>query len=187
MRMKKRKLYLYQRNSDYEGIITFLQVDNQVTVEKTYSDCLIVKVDEDYTKKDFSQLREFIVGELLIDFVGFYEPLTFDIDINEIIKSLKNLNPGIYDNVGYITEICLEKNINLKQLLKTYYYNLAGIDNVNTVLGFIENNFNASLTSKRLYLHRNTLNYRLDNFQDKCEMNIRDFRTALALFLLFKR
>jgi len=71
--------------------------------------------------------------------------------------------------------------------LRSYYYNLVGIDNINTVLGFIENNFNASKTSKNLYLHRNTLNYRLEHFALKTEMDIKKFQTALAIYLLFKR
>ncbi|MCK4551507.1 MAG: helix-turn-helix domain-containing protein [Tenericutes bacterium] len=46
---------------------------------------------------------------------------------------------------------------------------------------------NASKTAKTLYMHRNTLNYRLDNFINKTEIDVRKFKGAIAIYLLFKR
>jgi hypothetical protein len=185
--MERRILYLYTKNNDYDEIIAFLKMYDKVWFKKIEMDCLIAEANLDFNLSDFFKLREFILEELLIDFIGFFVPKDFDINLSDLLPSFNRINYGIYDVVSLITEICLEKEMTLQKKLKGYYYNLIGIDNINTIIGFIENNFNASLTSKRLFLHRNTLNYRLENFSLKTEMDVKSFRTGLAIYLLFKR
>lgn len=50
-----------------------------------------------------------------------------------------------------------------------------------TAQAFFENNLNASQTSRKTYLHRNTLNYRLDKVQRLTGLDIRNFYDAVAL------
>ncbi len=57
---------------------------------------------------------------------------------------------------------------------------------IHTVLEFIENNMNSSSTSKKLYMHRNTLNYRIDNFIEATKINVKTFKGANAVYLLYK-
>lgn len=52
-----------------------------------------------------------------------------------------------------------------------------------TIKVFLENNLNASLTSKKLFIHRNTLQYRIDKFREKTEIQFKDFHTAFTVFL----
>ncbi|MDP4172314.1 MAG: helix-turn-helix domain-containing protein [Bacillota bacterium] len=52
-----------------------------------------------------------------------------------------------------------------------------------TIMVFLENNLNASLTAKKLYIHRNTLQYRLDKFSDKTGIQLKDFAGAFTVFL----
>ncbi len=56
-------------------------------------------------------------------------------------------------------------------------------DMLRTIKVFLENNLNASLTAKKLYIHRNTLQYRLDKFTDKTGVQLKDFYGAFAVFL----
>lgn len=48
---------------------------------------------------------------------------------------------------------------------------------------FLENNLNASLTAKKLYIHRNTLQYRIDKFTEKTGLSLKDFYGAFTVFL----
>lgn len=48
---------------------------------------------------------------------------------------------------------------------------------------FLENNLNASLTAKKLYIHRNTLQYRIDKFTEKTGIQLKDFYGAFSVFL----
>jgi DNA-binding PucR family transcriptional regulator len=52
-----------------------------------------------------------------------------------------------------------------------------------TIKVFLENNLNASLTAKKLYIHRNTLQYRIDKFIDKTGVQLKDFYGAFTVLL----
>lgn len=54
---------------------------------------------------------------------------------------------------------------------------------LNTAETFITCNLNISLTAKELYLHRNSLQYRLDKFKEKTNIDIRDFHQAATVYL----
>lgn len=185
--MDKRYLYVFNKESDYKSIIALINLDERIRYLKVDFGVLVIEADFDYALNEFENFREFVLGELLIDFVGFFIPKDFDFSVEELKAVFEKINFGIYDISGFIMEVCLNKMDNFKKKLKSFYYNLVGIENINTVLGFIENNFNASSTSKQLYLHRNTLNYRIDNFILKTEIDIKSFKAAMALYLLFKR
>lgn len=47
---------------------------------------------------------------------------------------------------------------------------------------FINCNLNVSLTAKQLYLHRNSLQYRIDKFIEETNIDLRQFHHALALY-----
>ena len=48
---------------------------------------------------------------------------------------------------------------------------------------FLENNSNTSLAAKKLYIHRNTLQYRLEKFQDLTGINVKTFSSAITIYL----
>ncbi|MDP4083958.1 MAG: helix-turn-helix domain-containing protein [Bacillota bacterium] len=52
-----------------------------------------------------------------------------------------------------------------------------------TLKVFLENNLNASLTAKQLYIHRNTLQYRIEKFSEKTGIQLKDFHSAFTVFL----
>lgn len=62
------------------------------------------------------------------------------------------------------------------------------IDNLvlETGIAFIENGFNISKTSNNIYLHRNTLIYRLDKIKDVLGMDIRNFNEACVYYIIVK-
>lgn len=49
-----------------------------------------------------------------------------------------------------------------------------------TIYKFFENNLNVSETSRQLYIHRNTLVYRLDKIQKSTNLDLRNFEDAIA-------
>ncbi|MDR6124671.1 hypothetical protein QFZ87_004268 [Bacillus sp. SLBN-46] len=56
-------------------------------------------------------------------------------------------------------------------------------DLFSTIKVFLESNLNASLTAKKLYIHRNTLQYRIDKFHEKTGIGLKDFYGAFTVFL----
>lgn len=55
---------------------------------------------------------------------------------------------------------------------------------VNTADEFLENSLNVSETSRKLYLHRNTLIYRLDKIEKETGLNIRKFSDAITFRII---
>ena len=63
-------------------------------------------------------------------------------------------------------------------LLPTEY----DLELLQTVQAFFENGFNASITAKKLHIHRNTFNYRLTKFQEITGVSVRNFDGALIAY-----
>ena len=55
---------------------------------------------------------------------------------------------------------------------------------VNTAEEFLENGMNVSETSRKLYLHRNTLMYRLDKIEKATGLNIRKISDAITFKII---
>lgn len=53
-----------------------------------------------------------------------------------------------------------------------------------TIHTFIEHNSNMSLTSKKLHLHRNSLQYRIDKFAERSGIDIKTYRGALLAYFI---
>ena len=52
------------------------------------------------------------------------------------------------------------------------------------LLNFFENNLNVSETSRQLYIHRNTLVYRLDKLQKMTGLDLRNFDDAIIFKIM---
>lgn len=55
---------------------------------------------------------------------------------------------------------------------------------INTAEEFFENSLNVSETARKLYLHRNTLNYRLDKIEKSTGLNIRKIADAITFRMI---
>lgn len=53
-----------------------------------------------------------------------------------------------------------------------------------TIRTYMRCNLNASLTAKRLFIHRNSLQYRIDKFIERTAIDIRQFEEAAAVYFI---
>lgn len=51
-----------------------------------------------------------------------------------------------------------------------------------TIRIFIESSFNVSLTAKKMYIHRNTLQYRIERFTEKTGINLKDYHQVSTVY-----
>ncbi len=182
-----RKIYLYIKGNNYNDVISFLEVYEEFSVRKIQGSYLEITTDSLLDIETMSKARDFSMVELYQDFTAFISPLNFDFKIQDILEVLPDLTPGIHTIETLIPEVVLLNKIEFLIRLKDYYYNKFSPEVIQTILGFIDQNMNASKTAKVLFMHRNTLNYRLDNFINKTELDVRSFKGAVAIYLLFKR
>jgi len=93
----------------------------------------------------------------------------------ERIYTMENLFPIIL-----IDQLSKDiKHIVRKEILNPIEYE---VELLQTVQLFFENGFNASVTAKKLHIHRNTLQYRLTKFQDITGISVRNFDGALVAY-----
>lgn len=67
----------------------------------------------------------------------------------------------------------------LSEVFKDGVYELIDPETMITIQKFFENNLNVSETSRQLFVHRNTLVYRLDKIQKLTAMDLRNFDDAI--------
>ena len=89
-----------------------------------------------------------------------------------------------YDNLGIArliyhlpTTLC---EIFLKEVFKKESIDVLDQETIYTIQKFFENNLNVSETSRQLYVHRNTLVYRLDKVEKLTGLDLRIFEHAIV-------
>lgn len=184
--IETRKAYLYLKGNHIKEIISVLEIYEDYKVVQIQENFLEITVTTDFDIQQMIKVRDLVMVELFQDFTVFVVPKNFDFKINDILEILPKLNKGIYQIENFIYEIVKLGDRDLVQKIKGYYYNRLSPETIETVLGFIDQDLNATKTAKALFMHRNTLNYRLDNFIKKTEIDVRKFSGALAIYLLFK-
>lgn len=70
------------------------------------------------------------------------------------------------------------------EVLKGISINQFDEETLTTVAKFFENNLNVSETSRQLYIHRNTLVYRLDKLQKMTGLDLRNFDDAIIFKIM---
>jgi carbohydrate diacid regulator len=68
----------------------------------------------------------------------------------------------------------------LKEVFKENTFESFDTETIQTIQKFFENNLNVSETSRQLYVHRNTLVYRLDKIQKMTGLDLRNFDDAIT-------
>jgi DNA-binding PucR family transcriptional regulator len=56
-------------------------------------------------------------------------------------------------------------------------------DLLETIKVYLECNLNVSLAAKKLYMHRNSLQYRIEKFIDRTHLDIKHFTGAVSAYL----
>lgn len=103
-------------------------------------------------------------------------PLDNDIGHRAVLKARK-LGAGIYELADVILLLLIDGDFSLVNALKAQLHNVDH-ELIDTADTFIRCGLNASLAAKKLYVHRNTFNYRLGNFINLTGLDIRDYANA---------
>ena len=68
----------------------------------------------------------------------------------------------------------------MQEVLGTTTVPYGGDETLTTINKFFENNLNVSETSRQLFVHRNTLVYRIEKLQKSMGLDLRNFDDALT-------
>ena len=111
-----------------------------------------------------------------------YREARIALEVGKVFDTEKNIIS--YDNLGIgrliyqlPTTLC---ELFLKEVFKKESIDVLDSETIGTIQKFFENNLNVSETSRKLFVHRNTLVYRLDKIKKLTGLDLREFDDAIV-------
>ena len=186
----KRKVHVYAKELSAEIISLFegLIDEHHVTV---LNDQTLLFVDDLYYEDDaldYAGFYQLIREDFSVKLTMLIEPYTED-DLpvsNECTLHLDRMKSGIYAYEEVLLEGLLSKDQIMIQKLKKYITSQLHQEVIHSVRAFIDYNMNSSVTAKALFMHRNTLNYRIDQFIHATYIDVKHFVGAMVIYLLYR-
>ncbi|SKC38248.1 PucR family transcriptional regulator [Maledivibacter halophilus] len=186
---------------DVENIISNIYPE-EIVIRLDGNTLAFIKIigNDEYNDEIPRNIYDTIFSELLYEpIIGVGTTVQNIIELNESYKRANILiklgkkfinNNKIYDYDDLLLPIVIDKlDINsLKDLIKSSDYNLEEILADNELLltadKFLENSLNISDTARKLYIHRNTLIYRLNKIENITGLDLRIFKDAVNFSIL---
>ncbi len=179
----------------------FPEADKDFIINLNEKDLVLVKeVKPGTTAKDLEKLAKAIV-----DTIGVEVYVKINIGIGTVVENVKELARSYkeaqvamevgkvfdiektivnYENLGIgrliyhlPTRLC---EMFLNEIFKKESIEVLDQETIITIQKFFENNLNVSETSRKLYVHRNTLVYRLDKIYKLTGLDLRNFDDAIV-------
>ncbi len=175
-------IYIIQdkTNSDF---IYYLKSNDYVKNFKEKETYISLSFDDELLP-DFIDLLNSLSNDLFLPYKAISSPFEIPDNILQIlIEYLKNLPQNTY-TIGEILINQIKKNLSIDSYIKNYFLSSINQEMVESALTYIETS-SIYETSKKLYIHRNTLNYRFDTIYKKTGLNIRNMIDAFVFFILF--
>lgn len=121
------------------------------------------------------------VCEHLKDLAASYKEAQVALDVGRIFESDKSVIN--YENLG-IGRLIYQLPTTMCEMFLSEVFKKNGIDSLDretleTIQKFFENNLNVSETSRKLFVHRNTLVYRLEKIKKLTGLDLREFDHAI--------
>lgn len=181
-------------NKDEEGFIFQVDVNSVV---------LIKNIKENFSNKKILVFANQIVNKMASEFslkinVGIgsvarnfrdiansFKEAKMCLDIENIFKNLGNVI--CFNSLG-LTRLIYKLPTNvcedfLSEVLERETIEKLDEELIRTMNSFFENNLNISETSRKLFIHRNTLIYRLDKIKSLTGLDLRNFEEAITFKL----
>lgn len=144
---------------------------------------------------DYDQIIDILMSDLYVKINFFVGPFLEHVEninhhYHSLIKSAKIVlgksKRSVETYVDAVPYLLIEQSDprllgEMKQMILQTY--LDDDDTLKMIETFVHLNLNISETAKELYMHRNSLQYRLDRFYEKTGIDIRQFHQAIAVYL----
>lgn len=142
----------------------------------------------------YGEIIEVLTSDFYINIKLFVSPTLHDIQqapafyqwIKKCFHITKQHNHDVMPYIQAIPYLFLH-NISSKErqlILDSILYHVKEEEELlKTVQVFLESNSNATLAAKKMYMHRNSLQYRVDKFIEKTGIDVKQFEGAIAVYL----
>lgn len=163
-------------NSNNQGIV--LEKNNHYVEDEDYASLAEALQSDFYFTTTFYLGKELKVNENMASIFA-QERIFFSKGIsllsNQRVLSLEKILPHL------LVDRLVEAEVELFQ----QWFSILEEDQelLMTIQTFIENNGHSTKTAKQLYIHRNTLQYRLDKFTEKTGFLLKDYNSFFIIYL----
>lgn len=202
-----RAVFMVETMTEKDGIVTELlrgmfsgQAGDHVTSVDEKSVILIKALEESSTAEALEKVADTIVDMMnaeamlnvrvaygtvvqeLKDVSKSYKEAKLALDVGKIFYAEKNV--AAYSALG-IGRLIYQLPVNLckifiEEIFGEHVPSDLDEETLNTLNKFFENNLNVSETSRQLFVHRNTLVYRIEKIQKSTGLDLRSFDDALT-------
>lgn len=171
--------------------VAFVWFDKKtgIIIEKEMNDFL--------TEKDFDSFKDAILADFYIK-VDFYIGRFFEVSqkLKErffreqyYFKMGRNVYPQkhIFSFIHAFPIVMMTTEWHrLIPILEQEYQDIfqGDMEMVKIIKKYLENNFNTSLSAKELYMHRNSLQYKIDKFIEHTSIDIKKFQGAISVYFI---
>lgn len=150
----------------------------------------------DYTKNAFSELTTELslkvtiaIGSKVIDLIDIGASVD---DINNILRLADrfNINKDVYYYEDFLIPLIIDnlpKEILIKfnrESLKKYNEIFKNKDLIFTAKNFFKNDLNITETSEKIFVHRNTLIYRINKIKEVSGFDLKKFDDAIRFYMI---
>lgn len=203
---EQRFISFLQRKGEYNNNFRFLFIYSNLNKESLFSmfevllkDILIIECEKYaiviYHNKERINLENYLdalsedFGYKIKIFEGFLVTKENSFKFIDFINIYNKYNKNVL-MYSSISHFILKYNFNydelkiMKELVLSKY--LKDIQFEKFILALFDNNLNVSKTAKDVYMHRNTVNNRLSNFENDTTLVLQDFKDAMVVYQLLK-
>ena len=165
---------------------TDIAVVKQITASTTVEDLEKLASSMEDTLKNELRIKTVIgigtVAEHLRELADSYKEAQTAIDVGKVFDTEKSVIN--YENLG-IGRLIYQLPTTLCEIFLSEVFKKNSIDSLDqetlfTINKFFENNLNVSETSRKLFVHRNTLVYRLEKIKKLTGLDLRQFDHAIV-------
>ena len=165
---------------------TDIAVVKQISVNTTAEDLERLALSIEDTLKNELRIRTVIgigtVAEHLRELADSYKEAQTAIDVGKVFDTERSIIN--YENLG-IGRLIYQLPTTLCEIFLSEVFKKNSIDSLDqetlfTINKFFENNLNVSETSRKLFVHRNTLVYRLEKIKKLTGLDLRQFDHAIV-------
>lgn len=190
---------IHSKNSN-KDILSLINASysNYHIISLEYEGYIIIIGDLDDIEEQVKSLRDSIYSNLYIKCYISYSKIKNIKEIKEkVCKTFKNidlaitynLSEDVYGEKSLILENIVD-NIDSKtkeDVINNFTYGFSKLDGemTKTIDVFLKSGLNITDAAKKLYIHRNTLVYRLDKIQKYTGYDIRNFNEAMLFKIAF--
>ena len=172
----------YIINISEQDVVIVHEIDRTCEIDEIekYAKDIITKISAQYDSKVLIGISSIV--ENLKDLARAYKEARIALEVGKVFDIEKPIMS--YENLGIgrliyqlPTTLC---DIFLQEVFKKGSLESLDRETLMTVQSFFENNLNVSETSRKLFVHRNTLVYRLEKIRKLTGLDLREFDHAVT-------